>query len=762
MVAVHRTHRFIFCCTLAAAVWILGSAVLSAADKAPVPPADAQNAALALVKDVYGGEYAEARSSEQKTAFAQKLLQSAQETNQGTANHYALLRVAWDVATQAGDAKQAMQITEAISGAYEVNALSAKVATVKTTDGFARTAKQNTVLATVALKTVDAAVAGDDYDRANELAEMALAAARKAREWQLVKQIVARGKAVSEMAETHGKAEEALATLENDPTNPAANQAAGEYYCFVKRDWRKGIPMLALGTDAALKTLARRELEIPATPSQQAKLGDAWWDLGETQDEDMKGRLRSRAAYWYRQVVPSLSGLVKQKYEKRLEQISETEATSEEKAVPPAAGAWIDALAAVDVGKHRVHGNWTPRDGEFTLAARETGDRILIPFAPKGDYDLQVSFTRQQGVYLIGVVLPLESKQCLFAVSARTNTMTAVGELYGKPLGTDKSRVPFKITNKQRHELNISVRQTGTAVAITAVLDGQPHFRWEGPQSALSLPQNFTLPSSQSLGLCTEGNSRIPTLISFHEVKLKVVRGAVQKLTDGTLSERPPAEAKQPAAGTLPGIESASACTKLEAKKPPVGLTPGAIPFSAPRGDGRSGANGFLVEATAGWETRGTAWACTYRRAHGDARGVQFIHPFRTGHIVVTVSRNGLHVGSPGKWPSHGFTPTQRTSLPLAKAINYAQAFDIEGDPARKLVSVLAPNGRYQFVLDGQLVAWSVVPFAMPLQLTPDFNGADLPMTLRLGMGGVIIGPRDRGENRATDITFGLLNPAGR
>jgi len=33
----------------------------------------------------------------------------------------------------------------------------------------------------------------------------------------------------------------------------------------------------------------------------------------------------------------------------------------------------------------------------------------------------------------------------------------------------------------------------------------------------------------------------------------------------------------------------------------------------------------------------------------------------------------------------------------------------------------------------------------------------NLPLTLRPGMGGVIIGPRDGGLNRAADITFGLI-----
>jgi hypothetical protein len=162
------------------------------------------------------------------------------------------------------------------------------------------------------------------------------------------------------------------------------------------------------------------------------------------------------------------------------------------------------------------------------------------------------------------------------------------------------------------------------------------------------------------------------------------------------------------------------------------------------------------MAAASGWERRGTAWACTYRRSES-AEGVQFIHPFGTGHVVVTVSRNGLHVASPGAWTSRSYNPLQQTSLPLAQANNFAQVLNIEGEPPRGLVSILAPDGRYQFFLDGQLLAWSVVPFAVPMQLTPDFKGEGLPMTLPPGMGGVIIGPRDSGVNQATNITFGLL-----
>ena len=47
-----------------------------------------------------------------------------------------------------------------------------------------------------------------------------------------------------------------LPVLEKQPGDPTANLAAGRYYCFVKGDWEMGIPMLALGSETALKELA--------------------------------------------------------------------------------------------------------------------------------------------------------------------------------------------------------------------------------------------------------------------------------------------------------------------------------------------------------------------------------------------------------------------------------------------------------------------------------------------------------------------------
>lgn len=331
------THLIVFCGPLA--MWLVAGEPLPAADKFPVPSAAAQNEALKLIESIYADEHAKAQRPEEKTAFAEKLLQATTETSRGTPNHYALLRVSWDVATQGGDVKLSMRISNQISHLYDVDAFTARMATVKKTAESAKSPSHNTALAAVALEVVNEAVAGDDYDAATELATIALAAARKARDGHLVKQIVARGKVVTEMAEAHARVQTALSTLADDPTDPHANQAAGAYYCFVKGDWGKGIPMLALGSDVALRTLAVQDLKGTSSAKEQAELGDQWWQRSESsQDPQLADRLRSRAASWYRASVGRLAGLDKIRVQKRLQQLGPASVPRPDASPPKPAG----------------------------------------------------------------------------------------------------------------------------------------------------------------------------------------------------------------------------------------------------------------------------------------------------------------------------------------------------------------------------------------------------------------------------------------
>jgi len=64
--------------------------------------------------------------------------------------------------------------------------------------------------------------------------------------------------------------------------------AVGSYRCFMRNQWNKGIPMLALGNNPALKDLAVKELKGVTDAGEQAKL------------EMLGGTWREKKASWRR------------------------------------------------------------------------------------------------------------------------------------------------------------------------------------------------------------------------------------------------------------------------------------------------------------------------------------------------------------------------------------------------------------------------------------------------------------------------------
>ncbi len=107
---------------------------------------------------------------------------------------------------------------------------------------------------------------------------------------------------------------EAMAALRHNPRNPDASLIVGRHLCFTKGDWANGLPMLALGSDVALKALAAADLQGAATSEEQVKLGDAWWKVA-----------KQRAIYWYARAESGAdSQLLKDRLEKRIKEGTQT------------------------------------------------------------------------------------------------------------------------------------------------------------------------------------------------------------------------------------------------------------------------------------------------------------------------------------------------------------------------------------------------------------------------------------------------------
>ncbi len=369
------------CVLVATGILLTNCLPLVAQELAPIPSDAAQQKAVKLIEEVYGEEHAQAKTSTARTVLANKLLKEAAESEDLT-NRYVLLRVARDMATQAGDAETALRAVEEIGKSFQVDLFQLKGAALSQASKSASLTKQRKTIAEHSLALIDEAVDRDDFVAAKYLGQLALDSARKARETDLTKRIVARNKMVTEVAEEYSAAKDAFQTLEESPVNPEANLVAGSYLCFTKGNWDKGIPMLALGKDGQTTKLAIKELEGVTDVAGQVALGDGWWALSETEDGVTKERARERAVAWYRLASPKLAGLAKSRVDKRVAKVSQrVAALATPSSAPPMA---VAPFGAPQAKRHQRA--WA----EYLGVPVETTNAIGMKFVliPPGEFDM--------------------------------------------------------------------------------------------------------------------------------------------------------------------------------------------------------------------------------------------------------------------------------------------------------------------------------------------------------------------------------------
>ncbi|MCU0880696.1 MAG: SUMF1/EgtB/PvdO family nonheme iron enzyme, partial [Pirellulaceae bacterium] len=234
-----------------------------------------------------------------------------------------LLKIARDVAAGTGDAVTALQAVERLLEQFDEPAAELIGDTLLTAARQATTSAQHKAVAEAALSIAAKLSDADQYETALRLCEAARSSAQRAKLFPLAKELTARIEETKRQQLLSEDYRKALNVLENKPTDPAANLAAGRHLCFVKGNWERGVPMLALGSDTALKAAAIKDLRGADSADEQAATGDAWWDLAEAKQGEERDVVRLRAGFWYRQAEPKLAGgLAGLKIKQRLEVIA--------------------------------------------------------------------------------------------------------------------------------------------------------------------------------------------------------------------------------------------------------------------------------------------------------------------------------------------------------------------------------------------------------------------------------------------------------
>jgi hypothetical protein len=291
----------------------------ASAPKHPVPDEDSQARSMKLLKDAYQSRYDAAKSPALKQAMVQEMLGQARQMDAGSADRFVLLRVALHIAVEVGDTSSIEQALTDLDQSYQVDLLSMRSDVLRSLAKQARGPAAHEYVFNHARRLIDTALAEDQFETANKLHEIAAAAGRRARNHPAVRELAGLRREINALEREYQNVKSVLNELDGELSRGRANRIAGQYYCFFKGQWDKGLPMLAEADEPRLQHLAQIDSSDPTDPGDQVRLADGWWELADQFDATQQRHIRQRAVHWYGMALPHLvPGLLKSKVEIRL------------------------------------------------------------------------------------------------------------------------------------------------------------------------------------------------------------------------------------------------------------------------------------------------------------------------------------------------------------------------------------------------------------------------------------------------------------
>jgi len=477
-----------------------------------VPDLTKQKEAEKIIKDILKEQYAK-KAPADRQALAKLLLQQTKDAANDPAALWVMYREAQDTAVQVCDVPTILASIEGAAVYFDIDALAVKNAALTAAAKTGKTPDDFSALSRAMLALVDEFVAADQYDVADKTAAAALQAARKTNDAPLSLKATNRTREVAEAKTRFQGMKGALATLAKNPDDPAANNDMGQLLCFVKGNWELGVRFLVKGSDPALKTLSEKEMAMSLQPGDQVAIGDGWWDLAEKEKSPLrKSQMQLHARGFYEAALPGLTSLQRIKVEKRLETTEGSGA---------AAAGSINLMKFIDISKDAISGTWTLKGDKVT--SDNTVARLEIPYEPPSEYDLKVTFTRNEGGSDVFLTLSRNNRAFNWTMGAGQlwfgfGPYNGIWVVDSGCLGA--VGIPNGIVNGKVQTTLIQVRKDG----LKAFLDGKLIKELKNPYSDLSVHGQLRMRTDNILGVGSYNSST-----TFHKIELVEVTGKGKK-----------------------------------------------------------------------------------------------------------------------------------------------------------------------------------------------------------------------------------------
>jgi hypothetical protein len=319
----------------------------------------------------------------------------------------------------------------------------------------------------------DEMVQVDRYDLATKLLARAKNIADQVKKDDLKSEHAARNTLVTGLAKEFPTAP--AKTLAEKPEDPAANSSMGRFLCFAKEDWERGLPMLAKGSEAGLKSLAEKDLSTPDGSDLQRDLCEGWLSVAEKETSKLrKDNVTERARFWFDQVESKLLPADRPKIAKRLETLEKNAAPKA--AVPKAPGIAPNYAARMDLlarlapdHMSRFRGNWRlPSPGVIvssTEGLNQAPTLIHLPCVLGEEYDLIIEAQRISGTQ--DLVFALASLRNEFAMGLDGWGGQSAG-LHGPtgPFSWNRAGRGGIFNDGRVHTIRFEVRKAGAVLKV--------------------------------------------------------------------------------------------------------------------------------------------------------------------------------------------------------------------------------------------------------------------------------------------------------
>jgi hypothetical protein len=311
---------------------------------------------------VFENELKAVHSNEARMLFAEKLTKLSTETKDVTDLFFLLVK-AKELYIESGNATKAFACVDLLASRFDVDKLQMK------SDSLSRLSKSIDAnnaneLLTQSLQLLDDIFEHDRFDQLDSVHSVAVRAIRKLNNKTALSEWNRR---VTLLRTVQNEFEKTIGSISANKNLGAEEKLQiGQYHCFTKGTWSRGIPFLKECADPVLSGLARLESESSHEAASSIRIAEGWLEVAEQQREKLKrNRIKLHAAQWYEHALSEMVGLERHVIEKKL-----------------------DALAVDGVGEV-----WIGDVALFSRGAKIIGDSAKSQFLMDGIADGEIGYT---------------------------------------------------------------------------------------------------------------------------------------------------------------------------------------------------------------------------------------------------------------------------------------------------------------------------------------------------------------------------------